>query len=156
MEIAELSTAIVTRLAPFLPLLVSAARFSRDAIAEMIVQNGGQAAFNHAQGLWQRIRGSYEDDALVNGAAMMVSAEPTNESFHQQLANILATRLSENKQLAEELLSLLGGKGTVQEIIAGKGSLIENITQEMEGSGTQSVRATNDSIITGVTQKRTK
>lgn len=152
MDFAELSAVTVTKLAPFLPLLVSAAQFSRDAIAEMIVQNGGQVAFERARGIWQQIRGSYEDDALVNGAAMMVSAEPANATFQQQLSNVLAMRFAENEQLVEELIALLGGNEAVQEVIAKTGGEIKDVAQEMEGSGKQVVKATGKGKITGVTQ----
>ena len=152
-EIAQVTTATVALLAPFMPILLETAKFSAAAIGEMIVQNGGEAAWQRAKTLWSKIRGQYKEDGVINGAASMVAAQPENEHFQTLLAVELAKRLQENDSLLQELQSLLGGQEAVQKVLAEHDSWVEDVKQKISGSGgTQITKATDGGTIIGVKQ----
>lgn len=151
-DIVQLSTAIVTTLVPFTPILIKMAQFSAEAIGEMVVQKGGEAAWQKAKSIWGKITSRFGDDKVIEGAAMMVAGQPANEEFQKMLAVQLASRLQQHPDLAKELIELLGGQDAVQKVIADRSSWVEDVTQEMSGSGSQIVQASDDSVIKGVRQ----
>ncbi len=63
------------------------------------------------------------------------------------LAEVLGARLKEDPALAKELFDLLGGQEAVQQVVAERGSWIEDVKQAIEGAGSQAIRATDDSVI---------
>lgn len=151
-DFAQISAATVTALAPFLPLLLLGAKFSAEAIAEMVVQKGGEAAWHKAQLLWGKIKTRYGGDGVIEGAAKMVAAKPEDNNLQKILATQLGERLKEDPEVAKELLELLGGTESVQKIIADRSSWVEDVTQELTGDGSQIVQASDDSVIKGVRQ----
>ena len=48
----------------------------------------------------------------------------------------------------------MGGGDSVQEVLADHNSWVEDVIQNLSGSGTQQVKATNDSVVTKVRQTR--
>lgn len=147
MDPAQVAMASVTFLAPFLPYLVDVAKFSAEAIAEMVVQKGAEGAWQQAQAIWARLRMRFVDDGVINGATEMLAAQPGREDFQAVLAAELAVRLEESPDLTRELLELLGGQKIVQKILAERGSWVERVQQKMEGAGTQIIHASDDSVI---------
>ena len=115
-DIAQIAAATVTVLAPFTPLLVEAARFSAQALAEMAVQKGGEAAWRKAQALWRKLRSKCENDPELTGAVALVAARPEDEARRTMLAEVLGIRLLQNPVLAQDLLALLGDQQTVQQL----------------------------------------
>lgn len=91
----------------------------------------------------------------MNEAAEAVAALPNNAALQKALTEVLANRLKEAPDLAEELLNLLGGEKRLQEIVAGNEAIIDNIRQTMAGAGTQRVEAGDKARISGVTQEQT-
>jgi len=152
MDIEVLAAAVTTALAPFTPYLIEASKEAGKKLAETIGEKGGESAWEKAQGLWEKIKPHFGNDPKVKGAALMVSAEPSDESSQTLLATTLATRLKENPKLAQELLELLGGQNSVQQIIANRKSWVRDVTQQMSGSGEQTVKADNNSHIQDVKQ----
>lgn len=149
----EVSAAVVTVLTPFIPYLVDAAKFSAAALAEMIVQKGGETAWQQARALWGKISDRYSEDGVVSGAATMLAAQPENEEFQTILTRELTLRLQEDQKLLQDIQSLIGGQEVVQKVLAGRSSWVENVTQEISGiGGTQVVKAKDDSVISGVKQ----
>lgn len=151
-NITQVAAATVTALAPYMPLLIYTAKFTAEAIGEMVVQKGGELAWQRAQSLWGKIKARFGDDGVIDGAATMVAAKPEDANLQKILATQLAERLKQQPELANELLELLGGKESMQKIIADRSSWVEDVTQEMAGSGSQIVRASDDSVIKGVKQ----
>ena len=151
-DFLELSTEIVTILAPFTPLLIHTANFSAEAIGEMVVQTGGQMAWQKAQAIWDRIQTRYGDDGAVNGAAMMVAAEPENKTFQKVWTDTLVSRLQQNPDLARELRDLLGHQ---EQILRAKNrSRIEKVVQETNKPGSkQTIEAIDNSSVTDAEQR---
>lgn len=151
-NVTQISAAIVIAISPFLPLLLQAGKFTAGAIAEMVVQKGGERAWTKAKALWNRIMLDLGGDEDIEDAARMLARQPENETRQTALAEILVARLHDNPGVADELLMLLGGQESVQQVLADHGSWVENVEQHMTGSGRQLVQASDDSVIIGVRQ----
>jgi hypothetical protein len=152
MDIGQIAAAVVTALAPFAPFLLDTGKTAGKKLAETIAQKGGEATWKTAQTLWTKIMAHFEDDPVVKSAATMVADGPEDETRQTMLAEVLGVRLKENPALAEELLNLLGGQTAVQQVLADRSSWVEDVTQRMKGGGTQTVKASHDSVISGVRQ----
>jgi len=151
-DIGQTAAAVVATLGPFMPFLIEVGRFSGEALAEMLVQKGGEAGWKKAQALWGRLKAHVGDDVEVTSAATMMAAKPEDEARQTMLAEVLGARLQENPTLAQELFDLLGGQEVVQQVLAERGSWVEDVTQRMKGAGAQTVQASGDSVIKGVRQ----
>ena len=82
----------------------------------------------------------------------MISAQPENQQRQEMFAEILAARLQQDPDLAKELIDLMGGQEGIQQVIADRNSTIKDVSQDMKGSGKQTVQADNKSRIEGVKQ----
>ena len=82
----------------------------------------------------------------------MVADSPEDEARQKMLADVIATRLQENPELAQELFYLMGGQKAVQEVVTGHSGWIEDINLKMRSRGEQRVKAGDDRVIKGVTQ----
>ena len=144
-EIVEVAATLVAYLAPFMPYLQEAGkRFA----GEM-----GKATWENAQDIWKRIMARFENDREIMVSASALAYSPENEVIQSMLAKALATRLQETPAFAEELLSLLGGPQTVQEIRVSKGSWIENVIQDTSGGDVQqTVEARDWSVVKVIKQ----
>lgn len=152
MDFQLIATAVSTFLAPFTPYLIEAGKDVGNKLAELISEKGGEVVWKKAQGLWGEIETTLGSDAEVKGAALMVSAKPESEDKQKMFAEILAARLQENPALAEELTNLIGGQQAIQQVIANRKSTIKDVSQQMSGSGEQTIKADNNSRIQGVKQ----
>jgi len=148
----QAATAIVAALAPFMPFLIELGKAGGKKLVEVIAEKGGEAAWEKAETLWSKLKMRFGDDPEVQSAATMVAAKPEDERRQTTLAEVLVDRLQRDSALAEELLQMVGGQESVQQVLADRSSWVENVTQRMTGGGKQVVKATDDSIITGVQQ----
>lgn len=154
-EITQIAAAIVTLVAPFTPYLLEIGKAAGQKWAETVAEKGGEAAWSTAKMIWEKIHSHVGDDPKVKGAALIVSADPENSSTQTLLVNALATHLNTDPQLMQELIHLLGGSQAVQEVLADRQSWVEEVLQELKGSGVQSVKASEGSTIKGVQQSKT-
>lgn len=152
MNIELIAAAVTAALAPFTPFLLEIGKAGRKKLMEVINEKGGDAAWDLAQKLWGKIKTYMSDDADVNGATLLVSAKPEDESRQIMLATALANGLKGNPKLAQELSDLLGGENAVQQVLANRKSWVKDVTQQMSGGGKQTIKADNNSRITGVKQ----
>ncbi len=141
MEPLALATMIVNLIAPYLA-----------QAGEVMAKKAGEAAWEKAQALWGKLKARFRDDPEVTSAATMVAAKPEDKGRQAMLAEVLGIRLQENPDLVQELLDLLGGQEAVQQVLAGRSSWVEDVTQRMKGTGAQTVKASDDSVIKGVRQ----
>ena len=151
-DIGQTAAAVVTTLAPFTPFLIEVGKAGGKKLAEVMAEKGGEAAWKKAQALWDKLQARFQDDAEVQGAATVVAVKPEDEARQTLLAEVLGARLQENPALAQELFDLLGGQEAVQQVLAERGSWVEDVTQRMKGGGKQIVQASDDSVIKGVRQ----
>lgn len=153
-EVTQISTAIVTTLAPFLPFLIEIGKAGGKKISEVIAEKSGEVGWEKAQEIWTKLKNRLGDDAEVKSAATMVAVKPEDENRRAVFAEILADRLKNQPDLAKDILSLLGGESMMQHILASQNSWIESVNQKLTGSGTQIVQAEKDSVIRGVSQTK--
>lgn len=151
-DIGQTAAAVVTTLAPFTPFLIEVGKAGGKKLAEVMAEKGGEAAWKKAQALWDKLQARFHDGAEVQGAATVVAVKPEDETRQTLLAEVLGGRLQENPALAQELFDLLGGQEAVQQVLAERGSWVEDVTQRMKGGGKQIVQASDDSVIKDVRQ----
>lgn len=152
-DAGQIAATTVTTLAPFTPLLVEVGKAGAQKFTEVIADKGGEAAWNKAQSLWKKLKAHFGDDPEVNGALTLVAVKPEDESRQTLLAEVLGTRLQAYPEVAEEIFNLLGGQQAVQQVLAERGSWVEEVTQQIAGSsGAQTVSAHENSVIKGVKQ----
>ena len=152
MDFAQIAATTVTWISPFMPYLLEPLKASGKKFADFLAENGGKVAWETALDVWNKVFKKTDKDPKIKGAAMMLSAEPSDQTFQAVLAKALATQLENDPSLAKELVKVFGGEEAVQKIIANNGSRIEKVVQEMTGGGTQIVSADNKSNISGVKQ----
>jgi hypothetical protein len=150
----QVAVATVAAIAPFTPFLIEMGSAGVKKLSEVIAQKGGEAAWEKAKQLWEKLKTRFGKDKEVQSAATMVAAKPGNETRQKMLAEVLAERLEQQPKLVEELAGLLGGVKGVQKVLADKSSWVEDITQRMKGSGEQIVQASDDSVIRCVKQSK--
>lgn len=154
LDLAALAAAATTILAPYTPFLLQAGKAGSKKLAEVIAAKGGEAAWQQAQSLWNKLTSRLGDDLEVTSAATMVAVQPEDETRQTLLAQVLAARLQAEPELAEEIAALLGGGERVQQVLAERQSWVEQVTQQLEGNGRQTVQASDRSVIKGVQQTR--
>lgn len=144
-EVAQTAAIVAAYLAPFTPYLVEGGKkFAGEA---------GKAAWEKAQQVWNKIKSRFGNDMKIEAAAKTVSADPQDDDFQSLFTKALAAKLNEDKEFADELLTLIGGQNVVQKVLADKSAWVEEVTQQITGeSAEQIVKATNDSVIKGVKQ----
>ena len=153
MDPITLSTAAVTALAPFTPYLLKIAASITESLSEKIATEGGEKAWEMAQSLWKFITQKLNPNGETEDAARVLARKPEDQNRQAMLTEVLVNQLTENPNLAQELVSILGGQESIQKIVAKNESLIENVAQSMEGKGGhQVVEATDKSSIRGVKQ----
>ena len=151
-DIGQIAAAVVTTLAPFTPFLIEVGKASGKKLAEVVAEKGGEAAWKKAQALWDKLQARFQDDDEVQVMATVLAVKPEDETRQTLLAEVLGARLQENPALAQELFDLLGGQEAVQQVLAERGSWVEDVTQRMKGGGKQIVQASDDSVIKSVRQ----
>ena len=152
-DIGQITATAVATLAPFMSFFIDAGKAGGQKLAEVIAEKGGEAAWAKAQVLWSKLRTHFGNDTEVISAATMVAAKPKDETRQSMLAEVIGARLKEHPEVAEEIFNLLGGQQAVQQVLAKRGSWVENVTQQIAGSsGTQSISASDNSTIKGVKQ----
>ncbi len=146
---AQTAGAVATSLAPFMPYLIEGTK----GVAKSFGEGIGKVTFEQAKSIWDTIKSRYGDDKKIETAAKTLASDPQDEDYQSLLAKAIGARLQDNPDLTNELVALFGGKETIQKVLADKSSWIENVTQEITGSGSQQViQAKDDSVIKGVRQ----
>src|SRR5215207_11358998 len=140
--IIETAVAAAAILAPYMPALVEA---GGKTAASLVVEKGGQAAWQQAQTIWAKLKARFGDDPEVTSAATMVAAKPEDETRQSILGEVLSARLEENPELAREISELLGGRQGVQRVVAERRSLVEDVKQKLRGAGEQTIQASDES-----------
>jgi hypothetical protein len=144
MDPVNLAAAAVTALAPFLPTLVDIAKEGGKKISAAVGEKVGALTSEKAQELWNKIVGKEKDPAIEN-VAKTVAQLPENEDLQKALTGLVATKLAQNPDLAQEVMQLLGGQDNVQQIIALRKSWIEDVVQK--GAGKKEIRAEDEATI---------
>jgi hypothetical protein len=156
MDTPQIAAAVASILAPFLPYLTEVGKETGKKLAEVIAEKGGQAVWEKAKQLWTKLKDDADHAPAVQGAAIMVAAQPEDEFNRTALARAIGVYLQKNPKLAKELLDLLGGSNSVQEVLADKESLVQRVEQEIEGTGMQRIKVEEKSRAIDVKQRISK
>ncbi len=151
-DIGQIAAGTVATLAPFTPFLTELGRTAAKKLAEVIAEKGGEAAWKRAQALWSKIKGRFGDDPELTSSMTLVAIRPGDEARQTMLAETLGARLKASPDLAQELLDVLGGQQAAQQVLAGRDSWVEEVTQQIQGAGTQTIEAKDGGVIKGVRQ----
>lgn len=149
-DYVAIATGVVSLLSPYLPQLLSLGGEVGGKIKDAVIDKGIDAAGEQAKSLWAKITGYFGDDAELTSAAQLTAAAPQNEARQQILKDVLAERLKEQPQLADELLALLGGPKRLQQLIAGHDADIEDVSFKMAGPGEEKLQAGDRAKIKGI------
>jgi hypothetical protein len=154
--VIEIATATVTALAPYLPQLLKGAQIAGEKFGEGLATKAGEVTLGKITEIWGKIKNRFTQHPELEHAAALAGTQPSDTTYQTVFAKALAAYLQQDSQLSEDLLNLLGGEKAVQKVIADRSSMIEDVTQEMEGTGKQSVEASDNSVIRGVRQVHRK
>jgi hypothetical protein len=153
LEFAAIAASAVKIISPFMPFLLDAATSASQKLGEAIGQHGGEAAWNKAKTVWEKLTGHYGKDPEVKSLATLVSTNPADESYQALLAKALGKRLEQSPDFAQEILNALGGQRGIQEVLADKSAFVKDVKQRMATpGGRQTIRGGENSTIINVDQ----
>ncbi|HSH82107.1 MAG TPA: hypothetical protein VLA19_26570 [Herpetosiphonaceae bacterium] len=152
-DIATTSVAVVSAIAPFMPYLKQVGAVVGDKLSEAIDKHGGDVAWQLAQRIWGKLKDHFGADAEVEANATLVATKPENEGYLKNLTNVLAERLAKDSSLAEELSKELGGTNGVNRIAVGRNAWIAEVEQYLATIGVNEIKAGDDAVIIGVSQR---
>ncbi|SRR6266446_7652282 len=151
-SLIEIASAAAVLLSPYMPYLKEAGKLAGKKAIEAIGKKGGEAAWDKALSLWQAVKMSSGDSPELQSVATLVATNPADPTFQAALAKILCTVLEQHPELAEQLLHIMAGERSIQEVLAEHRGQISDVEQQLEGDGRQTVKAGGTSRIEGVTQ----
>lgn len=158
--IAETAAAAAAKLAPLMPYLLEAGTAVAGGISkgfgDAIGKAGGQAAWDAAMRMWERVVGRADDRDGVKAAAQSVGLEPDHPATQELLARALKRLFEREPELAEAIGADLGGPQRVQEMLAEDGGRLKDVAQRLSGPGRQSMAARRGGSIEGGTQIQTQ
>ena len=140
-----------------MPYLLKATVIGGKKLVEVFAEKGGEAAWNKAQKIWRKIESKFGDDAELKGAALMVSAKPSEKDLQKLMIKALTAKLAIDPDLTQEILKAIGGENMAQTILTGEGSWVEDIIFEINGKPNgnirQSLEVGKDAIAKNITIK---
>jgi hypothetical protein len=151
-DIVQIASAAVAIVSPHLPALLKAGKFAGEKLIEAAAKKTADKALEKAGAVWDTLKGYFGEKPDLEAAANLLATNPKDPTYQKVLAKPLASLLKEKPELSEKLLALMGGEQRVQEVLAERASWVDDVTQELEGAGTQRVKAKDESIIRGVRQ----
>ena len=152
LDYAQIGAAAVTVLATYLQDLIEMGKAQVKRLVGRFVDSARDATWNKARAIWERLTTRVRDDQEVASAVTMVATKPDDETRQKVLATVLGERLQAYPELAQEIFDLLGGQEAIQEVLADRSSWVEDVVQDLKGTGRQSVRASEDSVIKNARQ----
>lgn len=136
-----------------MPFLIDLGDSGAKKLAEMTAEAAGRVAWDKAKAVWTTINTYFGNDSKVQNAAKLLAADPEDEDYQSMLAKVLGNALKDKPELANEIFDLLGGENVVQEVIAERNSWVRDVTQKLKATGSQTVRASDNSSVEGIYQE---
>lgn len=154
--IAETAAAAASILAPLVPYLVKTgvalATGVTKGASEAIGKAGGEATWQAAVRVWDKIVGKADERDGVKAAAQTLSLEPEEPDTQKAFARALKRLFEREPELAQAVRTELGGQEQIQEMLAENGGRLSCVAQDLEGVGKQSMTARNGGVIEDATQ----
>jgi hypothetical protein len=150
MDPAAIAVATTTMIAPYLPQLIEGAKFAGEKIAGGVAGEVGKQAFAKAKGLWDKLLSYGDKSTKVQRAADLAAVDEKDADSLKALTKAIFKLVSDDQELAKALSQLLGGQDGIQEVLSEGNAWVEEVTMELTGRGTQSVRASDGGVVKGV------
>ena len=106
-DLGNIAAATVSVLAPFTPFLVETGQAVGKKLGEVIVEKGGEKAWQKAQAVWDKLKKRYRDDPEVDSVATLVAAKPEDATRQAMFVEVLTARLNESPTLAQDRKSVV-------------------------------------------------
>lgn len=155
-DVEKIAEGVVAILAPYMPYLIEVSKSGGKKIVEKIAEKGGEAAWDKANKLWEKLKGHFTDNAEIISAINLVTIDPNDRNRLLMLSKLLGTYLYKNPILTQEIMELLGGREEMQQVLSRNESLVHGVEQHMKGKGHQVVVAEDKSLIMDVIQRKEK
>ena len=134
MNLNELAAKVTIFLTPFLPFFV----IGGETIAKELGERFGQAVFDKAKLIWNRIKGASADSDFKY-ATMALVENPQSTPFQLALSTALGNYLEKHPEEARKIASLMTEGDAIQSILIEREGEVDNILQELNKAGRQDV-----------------
>jgi hypothetical protein len=117
-------------LAPFLGSFLSA---GREALTEA-AERGGEAALQHARGIWERLSGKVAERPEAGEAAQKLAGRPSSSRRQRALGAQIEALLAEDPKLADELGALFAQAREAGVVAIASGDRSAAVAGDVSGS----------------------
>jgi internalin A len=104
MDIPVVAASVTSALAPFFPYIIKGVKLAGQKWFESLGEKAGEQAADQAGKVWQRIKENSSENKTIEGAAMMLSETPENESVQKIFSDALADVMRKHPGLTQELV----------------------------------------------------
>jgi hypothetical protein len=146
-SVPDIATAAIAAITPLLPYLSKLGDIAGKGFAEALAKSGAEAVWNTGGEVWNKLVGASQDDAKLDGALKLLTADPSDENSVVMAEKVLKNYIERNPAFGDDLLAKLGDANRVQEMLAERNSRLSGNAQRMDGSGEQSMVARDGSVI---------
>lgn len=158
LQVVPIAVAVVKIVQPFLPYLAPVGVAVQEKLQEKMADVVAEAGWEKAKQLWEKITARFKGDGKLKAATDGVNqvaglSEAIQQVAQDELVQVLATKLEESPNLAEELQKMMGGEQRLNEIVAGDEAVIARNVQKLKGSGTNRIQGGDKSKIIGNQQE---
>lgn len=103
MDIPTTAMAVSSALAPFFPYIIKGVKLAGQKWFESLGEKAGEETAKQAVKTWENIKSKAPENNTIEGAAMMLSDDPSNETVRKMFADALAEILKTHPDLLQEL-----------------------------------------------------
>lgn len=103
MDIPSIAIAVSSSLAPYFPYIIKGIKLAGQKWFESLGEKVGEETAKQAVKTWESIKSKAPENKTIEGAAMMLSDDPTNESVRKMFSDALAEVLKIHPELLQEL-----------------------------------------------------
>jgi hypothetical protein len=147
----DIAIAATSMLAPYLPQIIEGAKVVGEKITTAALGELSKQAFAKAKDIWSTLRSRGDKSAKVQEAAELLAKNEKDTSvLKEDLAKAILELISNDHELSESLLRILGNESGIQEVRASDTAWVVDVTMNLSGGGTQSVKASEDSRVKNI------
>ncbi len=103
MDIPTIAIAVGNALAPFFPYIVKGTKLAGQKWFDSLGVKAGEETVKQAIKTWESIKSKEPENKTIEGAAMMLSDDPHNESVRKMFSDALVEVLEKHPDLLQEL-----------------------------------------------------
>jgi internalin A len=103
MDIPTIALSVSSALAPYFPYLIKGVKLAGQKWFEALGEKAGEETVKQATKTWESIKSKAPENKTIEGAALMLSDDPANESVRKMFSDALAEVLKKHPELLQEL-----------------------------------------------------